>query len=66
MMGSVTRAPVGLRPQIISEIAKQLPKISLLSSISFSHSFPQKFTQNKQSRRALNLKKQEAAPHFLK
>lgn len=40
MMGSVTWTPVGLKPQIISQIARQLPKISLLSSISFLHSFP--------------------------
>lgn len=63
-MGSVTWTPVGLKPQIISQIAKQLPNISLLSSISFSHSFPWKFTQKKQSRRALNLKKKKKQQHI--
>lgn len=43
----VTWTCVGLRPQIISQVAEQLPKISFLSPIPFSHSLPQKFTQKR-------------------
>lgn len=43
----VTWAPVGLRPQIISQVAEQLPKIAFLSALPFSHSLPQKLTQKR-------------------
>lgn len=67
----VTWTLVELRPQIISQVAEQLPKISFLSPIPFSRSLLQKCTQremslSQQSRRNLNLNKQEAALLFLK